>query len=86
MRLSGLHLDHGLVLLLQLLVHEAVLLHRQQRQGAPELAPLAVGGPAHQFGQQISAEPGELRVRHAIREPRIWSQHMQRQRPADKVT
>lgn len=79
-----LYLDQGLVLLLQLLVHDAVLLHRQQRQGAPELAALALFGPAQQFGEQVCRQPGEPRVRHAVREPRVWSQHVQLQGPADK--
>lgn len=79
-----LYLDHGLVLFLQLLVHDAVLLHRQQGQGAPELAALALGGPAQQLREQICGQPGQPRVRHAVREPRVWSQHMQLQGPADK--
>lgn len=37
-----LYLDHGLVLVLQPLVHEAVLLQRQQGQGALELTGLAL--------------------------------------------
>lgn len=79
-----LYLDQGLVLLLQLLVHDAVLLHRQQRQGAPELAALALCGPALQFGEQVCRQPGEPRVRHAVREPRVSSQHVQLQGPADR--
>lgn len=83
---SWLYLDHGLVLLLQLLIHDAVLVHWQQRQGAPELAALALRGPAPEFGQQISGEPGKLRVHNAVGEPHIWSQHMQLQGPADEVS
>lgn len=46
-------LDHLLVLVLQLLVHDVVLLYRQQGQGAPELTGLTLCGPAYQFGQEL---------------------------------
>lgn len=79
---AGLHLHHGFVLLLQLLVRDAVLLHREQRQGAAELAALVLRGPAHQLRQQVGGEPGRLGVGHAIREPDVWSQRVQLQGPA----
>lgn len=74
--LTWLYLDHGLVLVLQPLVHKAVLLHRQQGQGALELTALALGRPAQEFGQQVGGEPGKLWVHHTIGEPCIRSQHM----------
>lgn len=81
---SRLYLHHGLVLLLQLLVHNAVLLHRQQGQGALELAGLALCAPAHQFGQQVGGQPGQLRVDDAIREPLVRSQSVQLQGPGEE--
>lgn len=83
--LTWLYLDHGLVLVLQPLVHKAVLLHRQKGQGALELTALALVRPAQEFWQQVGGEPGKLRVHDTIGEPCIWSQHMQFQRPVEKA-
>lgn len=71
--LTWLYLDHGLVLVLQPLVHKAVLLHRQKGQGALELTALALGRPAQEFGQQVGGEPGKFWVHDTIGEPCIQS-------------
>lgn len=80
----ALHLHHSFVLPLQLLVGGAVLLHRQQRQSAAELAALVLRSPARQLRQQVRGEPGGVRVRHAIGEPGLRGHQVQLHDPAEE--